>query len=184
MVEDKGGLGTLGRQARFHHEKEWWRTRVRDLFDLYGGVDRFDPFFEELFDRFGASSTWRVLPGVTATLVRLHREGMRLGIISNWDHRLLGIADGLGLSGLVDVVVPSGLFGTAKPHPSIFKKALLMLGVRAEESLHVGDSLEEDYHGAQRVGMHALWLAPPQQKARGVSRIGSLYEIHRWLRCS
>ena len=43
-----------------------------------------------------------------------------------------------------------------KPHPSIFEAALALAGVRAEESVMVGDSLAHDIEGAKRIGMRGV----------------------------
>ncbi len=47
-----------------------------------------------------------------------------------------------------------------KPMPHIFRVALKRLGVPAEASAMIGDSLASDVQGAQRVGMRTIWLAP------------------------
>lgn len=48
-----------------------------------------------------------------------------------------------------------------KPMPHIFRAALARLGVPPEEAVMVGDSLASDVQGAQAVGLHTIWLAPP-----------------------
>ena len=51
--------------------------------------------------------------------------------------------------------------GWRKPHPAIFERALEGLGVAAERTLFVGDSLAIDLAGAAAVGMRtcqALWF--------------------------
>ena len=48
-----------------------------------------------------------------------------------------------------------------KPHPAIFERALEALGVRAERTLFVGDSLAVDIAGAAALGMRtcqAVWF--------------------------
>ena len=46
----------------------------------------------------------------------------------------------------------------SKPAPDIFHAALDRAGVRADESIHVGDHLVDDVHGAGSVGMHTIWV--------------------------
>jgi putative hydrolase of the HAD superfamily len=46
-----------------------------------------------------------------------------------------------------------------KPHPSIFRAALELMGVRPDEAAMVGDSVPHDVAGAQQAGMRPILLA-------------------------
>jgi putative hydrolase of the HAD superfamily len=48
--------------------------------------------------------------------------------------------------------------GYHKPHPTIFRKAIKELNVKANDTIHVGDLLEPDVAGAKAVGMKAVWF--------------------------
>jgi putative hydrolase of the HAD superfamily len=48
-----------------------------------------------------------------------------------------------------------------KPHPRLFQYALEQMGVAAEESVMVGDSLRADVEGAKTLGMVTVWRRPP-----------------------
>jgi len=48
--------------------------------------------------------------------------------------------------------------GAYKPRPEIFGAAVQMLNLRAEEVLHIGDSLIYDVEPAQALGMKTAWL--------------------------
>ncbi len=52
----------------------------------------------------------------------------------------------------------------SKPAPDIFHAALDRAGVEADESIHVGDNLLDDIHGAGSVGMHTIWVKHSSQK--------------------
>ncbi|MEM9596972.1 MAG: HAD-IA family hydrolase [Acidobacteriota bacterium] len=110
----------------------------------------------ELYDRFGHAEAWEIYPDVPGTLAALRRKGLRIGIVSNWDHRLPDLLERLGLAPELDAVVYSSSLGVEKPHPSMFLSCLEALGVEPEHALHVGDSAIEDAEGAQAVGMHSL----------------------------
>jgi 2-haloalkanoic acid dehalogenase type II len=45
-----------------------------------------------------------------------------------------------------------------KPHPAMFRRALDLLGLRAAEVLHAGDSIHGDIHGAHALGIPVLWI--------------------------
>jgi putative hydrolase of the HAD superfamily len=112
----------------------------------------------ELYHRFADASSWVVYPDVVPALEAMRGSGLRLAIVSNFDERLGGILDGLGLADRVDAVVASSELGVAKPNPAIFRHALGRLGVDARQAIHVGDHALEDVEGAQGAGMAALHL--------------------------
>ncbi|HSK77167.1 MAG TPA: HAD-IA family hydrolase [Thermoanaerobaculia bacterium] len=124
----------------------------------------------ELFHQFGGAGAWEVFPEVPEVLEALTARGVRLGVVSNWDHRLPGVLEKLGLARFFDAVVYSSAVGVEKPDRRIFAEALSRLGVRPEAALHVGDSRLEDVEGAEAVGMQALLLT------RG-SRAGDLSDL-------
>ena len=101
-------------------------------------------------DGFVAAMRFRPLPDALEAVTRLRRLGLELAVVSNWDIGLRGLLDGLGLGDLL--VVTSAEAGAPKPEPAAFELALAGLGVRAERSLHVGDS-EADEAGARAAGM-------------------------------
>jgi putative hydrolase of the HAD superfamily len=53
-------------------------------------------------------------------------------------------------------VLTSSSHGKTKPHETIFRRMLELLGVEPAEAAMVGDTLEDDVEGARAVGMHAL----------------------------
>jgi FMN phosphatase YigB (HAD superfamily) len=65
----------------------------------------------------------------------------------------------LARHGLVfDAVVTSEACRSYKPAARIFEAAIRELGVPPDAVLHVGDSLEADVGGAQRLGMATAWV--------------------------
>ena len=64
----------------------------------------------------------------------------------------------LGIDRLVDFVLVSEEFGVAKPDPRIFREALRLAGVAAEDAVFVGDSAEFDIAGAQAAGIPTVWV--------------------------
>ncbi|KAL8862051.1 MAG: hypothetical protein Q9178_001506 [Gyalolechia marmorata] len=124
------------------------------------------PFFQQLHD-------WRK----TSPATRSDLYQLQVGIISNSDDRIPTILDELGLrlngrrygSDLVqstthsdiDWVVMSYDVGIEKPNHGIFDAAKNMSAISAEGEgvyLHVGDSIEEDYHGALKAGWQGVLL--------------------------
>ena len=147
------------------------------------GAVPFERWFEALYVRFGAPSTWRLYGDVEASLAALRARGLRLAVVSNWDTRLRGIAEGLGLAAQVDAVVISAEAGVRKPDPGIFRIALERAGVGADEALHVGDLAEEDVEGARRAGLRAVLIerTPGRGAPPGVPLIRGLAELEALL---
>ena len=112
----------------------------------------------EIFDRFAHPEAWEIYPEVPEALAGLRARGLRLAVLSNWDHRLPILLDRLGLADYFEVVVYSQEAGAEKPEAMIFECLLARLRLPAAAVLHIGDRLREDVEGARAIGMRALHL--------------------------
>jgi putative hydrolase of the HAD superfamily len=178
LERDALGAGTAGPLTE-KIERDWWRALVAAVFERAGGVSDFEAFFAELYDLFARAECWRLFPEVPEVLAELKGRGVRLGVVSNWDSRLPKILEGLGIAGYFDFVLASAHVGAAKPAARIFEEALARAGVAGAEAVHIGDSCEDDVHGARRAGLHAVWLDRadggwPRHAVEGVHRVQSL----------
>lgn len=102
-----------------------------------------------------------VFTEVPETLQFLLDQNIKIGIVTNAfqtmtmrdreleDHGLLQYFESCRFSA-ADV-------GYLKPHPTIFQEALACIGTDPAETVFVGDNLNADVAGAQRVGMKAIW---------------------------
>jgi putative hydrolase of the HAD superfamily len=159
-------------------EREWWRQRVAESFAGLGEFRDFDAYFDELFAHFADPSNWQVDAEAVTVLQRLKNSGLRLGVISNFDHRVYRILEGLGLASLFDTFTISSEAGYAKPRREIFEVALASLGVDARDAMHVGDSAHLDLAPAAEAGLTAVLIDPALRGAPLIegrtARIGSL----------
>lgn len=162
-------------------EKEWWRGLVLEVFTRVTEVKNFEPFYEELYDLFARAEAWRLYPEVPAVLEGVRAKGLPAGIVSNWDSRLHSICEGMRLVDYFHFILASAVVGSAKPDRGIFLEALRRAGVRPEEALHVGDSVENDFWGATRAGLRAVVVLRKGTPADGIPTIRSLEEIFTWL---
>jgi len=135
-----------------------WRETVRRASERAGLPEPGGGCFEALFERFAEARSWRLFDDVLPTLTTLRRQGLRLGVVSNFDSRLHRICGGLGLTPLLDAVVASAEAGHAKPARAIFDAAIAGIGVPAGRCLMVGDSPDADVAGARAAGCQALLL--------------------------
>jgi putative hydrolase of the HAD superfamily len=186
MVMDRDALNLSFKRAFLKHghipltdtraEVGWWRRIVRDTVEALCQPLRFDAFFSDLFETFKEKRVWEIYPDVIPALEALQGAGIRLGVISNWDSRLVPTLGNLGLSDYFSVMAVSALVGSAKPDAGIFEYAMDMLRVTAEEALHVGDSPERDCEGAMRCGMQAL-LIGRKDGASALTECGTIHSL-------
>jgi putative hydrolase of the HAD superfamily len=139
-------------------ERGWWRRFLERICEHLEAPSASRFAAAELYHRFGTAEPYEVYPEVPETLGRLRERGLRLGVISNWDHRLPQVLEQLGLARLLDTITYSSKAGVEKPDRRIFQQALAELGVGPAAALHVGDGRLEDVEGAVAAGMRALHL--------------------------
>jgi putative hydrolase of the HAD superfamily len=130
-------------------EREWWRRLVRSTFEGIGEFADFDGYFDALFAFFADPANWICDPDAPMLLTALSESGLKLGVISNFDYRIYGILEALGLRRHFNSITISSEAGYAKPSPEIFRIALERHSLPAAEALHVGDSEALDAAGAR-----------------------------------
>lgn len=139
-------------------ERCWWADRILEVFAALDGAPVPPPaLLDDLFDRFARPDLWRVYPDVPERLARWRRQGLRLAVVSNFDGRLPGLLEALGVMPWLEEVVVSSAVGEAKPSPLPFLRALDALGLEPHQAWHVGDQ-PEDVEGAARAGVRCLLL--------------------------
>lgn len=160
-------------------EKEWWYAIVSAVFRKVGMIEDFDQYFEQVFRAFAGIRGWELYPETREALRDLKKAGFLLGVISNFDSRILTVCTDLGIYAYMDSIQISSREGAAKPDPRIFLKALKYHGLQPREAVHVGDSLEEDVMGAAAAGLTPIYLSrsPTPKRPEGLTTIGNLTEI-------
>ncbi|HJQ98753.1 MAG TPA: HAD-IA family hydrolase [Candidatus Polarisedimenticolaceae bacterium] len=133
---------------------------------------------EPLRNAFRDPHAWLVFPDVAPALDELRSMGVRMGVVSNWDSRLPGLLEDLGLARYFDAVAVSGLEGIEKPNPEIFLRAVGRLGGTPATTLHVGDIPELDEAGARAAGLASILIDRRGQLGRP-GTISELTELPR-----
>lgn len=92
-------------------------------------------------------------------------------LVSNFYGNLNKVLAEFKLTGYFQDVIESAKVGVRKPDPRIFELGLERLGLRADESLVIGDSYTKDMVPALTLGCQGLWLnvAPWEEEAIDVS---------------
>jgi putative hydrolase of the HAD superfamily len=104
-------------------------------------------------------------PSIRRTIERLHKMGLRQGIVSNvtsaaFTHRRL---KRYHIAPFMETVILSCVTGIRKPDPAIFEIALGALGIKAAECVYVGDQIFRDLLGGRKAGMGAVILFRPAE---------------------
>src|SRR6266508_690911 len=146
-------------------ERDWWKQLVARVFEPWSPFEKFDEYFAELFVYFAEPGAWSLYPEVPETLSALKERGLVLGVISNFDSRLVQILNGLGAGSSFEEIFISSRVGYAKPDPRIFQVALNRHGLRPENAIHVGDNETIDLHGANNAGLRGVLV----DRANGTS---------------
>ena len=111
---------------------------------------------EALLRYFARADAWRVAEGAEACARAVAEHGMKVAIVSNWDLRLRGTLQGLGVLRWIDAAIISAEVGVEKPHPGIFHRACERLAVDPSRALHVGDDVGDDLRGPRGAGCQGL----------------------------
>jgi putative hydrolase of the HAD superfamily len=176
------------RFARAAEMNELWTTtpeRSRAFWhDVYGiffrelGIADANGLIDTVYAEFTDLANYALFEDVVPVLERLRDDGLRLGIISNFEEWLERLLDHLGVSTYFDVRVISGVEGMEKPDPRIFELAMSRAGVEADASVYVGDNPRFDIDPAAALGMLPVLIDRRERfpDAAG-ARITSLHEL-------
>jgi putative hydrolase of the HAD superfamily len=122
--------------------------------------------------------------GVLETLAALRTRGLHVGIVSNVDDdQLAHLIELTQLDRYFDSILSSEQAHSCKPDRAIFAEALRRAGCAPHEALFVGDSLQQDIEGANRVGLRSVLIwdrtdrDPPATAARPAYVIRRIPEV-------
>lgn len=128
----------------------------------------------------------RLFPDALPALTAFRRAGVALALVTNGDAReQRDKIERHGLAPHFDAILIEGELGYGKPDPEIYRAALDALAVPPAAAWMVGDHLEFDVAGAQRLGLSAAWLdrrgsgLPDGSPARPTCIVRSLAELAR-----
>ena len=158
---------------RQNDDKGWWRDLVGHVFDQVAPsvneLDR-DNFFEVAYEHFAEPGVWKLYPEVPEVVKQL-RPRFQLAVISNFDGRLRFILQHLGISNYFSYIFISSELGADKPDPEIFRRALKIMQLNADEVLHVGDDPERDWKAAAAAGLLVFRLDRSRNSLRDLLKL-------------
>ena len=149
-------------------DKDWWRDLVRGVLGQVAPslseLDR-DNVFEVAYEHFADAGVWELYPEVSGVLEKLQPR-FQLAVISNFDGRLRFILRHLRISRYFQNVFISSGLGADKPDPEIYRRAVQLMHLDANEVLHVGDDSERDWKAAKAAGLSVFQLDRPRNSLR------------------
>ncbi|MFJ8260637.1 HAD family hydrolase [Rummeliibacillus sp. NPDC094406] len=100
----------------------------------------------------------KAFENVKEVLSQLKKQGVSIGMITNgFGQFQLDNIKALNIEEYFDVISISEWEGIKKPNPQIFERTLKRLGVKATESVFIGDHPKNDIEAAKSIGMIAIW---------------------------
>jgi putative hydrolase of the HAD superfamily len=182
--------------------KDWfWTDRVRNQWGRFHLQEASRLIVEETLARLGiadADHAHRIadefratreayialFPGAVALLDELRSGGVRLALVTNGRASTQRAKiERFELAPRFEAILIEEEVGAGKPDPSVYRAALGRLGARASLTWMVGDDLERDVDGPQRLGIAGIWIdhggqgVPAPSSVRPARIVRSLSEL-------
>jgi HAD superfamily hydrolase (TIGR01662 family) len=171
----RAAFTTLTRHPEFDHDEEIWVLFTQQIIEGMGGSGDTYGAAVEMEGAWAHAHHFELYDDALPALEALRAHGLKLGLLSNSGRDLDEFVEHHGLA--VDAVLTSRAHGKTKPHETIFRRMLELLGVRAEDAVMVGDTIEDDIEGAHAVGMRALLVDREGRYGEGSGALDDLRQV-------
>ncbi len=169
-------LVDLRRHPELEHDDEiWFRFTERIVRGMGGDADSAYACAVEITRAWERHENFELYDDVPDALAALRSADLRIGLVSNSARDVREFARHRGLD--VDAGISSFHHGRTKPHASIFRAVLDLLGVEPPEAVMIGDTIADDIEGARALGMRAILLDRDGVHADFEPRIETLNEL-------
>ena len=169
-------LVDLHRHPELAHDDEIWiRFTERIIRGMGGEADSAYACAVEITRGWERHENFELYDDAPGVLAELRAAGLRIGLVSNSARDVREFARHHGLE--VDAGISSFHHGRTKPHASIFRAVLDLLGVEPAQAAMVGDQVADDIEGARAIGMRAILLDRDERHPEFEPRITSLREL-------
>jgi HAD superfamily hydrolase (TIGR01662 family) len=162
-------LDTYYARREADHTEPTMTVCLREFLATKDEHDVPDPILRAALDAMFAvtQTNWHAETDALPTLQALHKAGYRLGIVSNAadDKNVQQIIDRWGFRPYFELVLTSAICGIRKPASRIFQIALDHFSVSTDKVFMVGDTLEADIEGANRLGIYSIWITRRAEKS-------------------
>jgi HAD superfamily hydrolase (TIGR01509 family) len=165
-----------------------WEAHSAIIWHLSGGDA---PLAARIYDDFQTRAHQREIPfelrpALDGVLASLHGRGLRLGLAANQPHQTLAVLDAHGIGHYFHHREVSGTHGYYKPDLRLFLRACEDIGVTPNETIMVGDRIDNDISPARRLGMTTILLRTGRHIAQQPrnhlevphAEVGTIDELH------
>ncbi|MCF6278277.1 MAG: HAD family hydrolase [Anaerolineales bacterium] len=165
-------------------EKGFWENYTSRRLEKLGATpqqaEAFLPLLRKHMNKKYKPKNWTP-PEVYDLLPKLRAAGYSLSVVSNRRTPFADVLEELDLLQHFDLVMAAGEVNSWKPEPEIFVHALERAGVRAEESLYIGDNYYADVVGARNAGLTPVLYDPreifPDADCKRITLFSELTDI-------
>jgi putative hydrolase of the HAD superfamily len=168
----RSAFATLRRHPELDHDEEIWVLFTERIIEGMGGTGDTYAAAVEMESAWAHAHHFELYDDALPVLDVLRTSGLKLGLLSNTARDLDEFVAHHGLT--VDAVLTSRAHGKTKPHETIFRRMLELLGVEPDEATMVGDTVEDDVEGALAVGMRAILIDREGRYPAGRERLDDL----------
>ncbi|HKB93079.1 MAG TPA: HAD family hydrolase [Gaiellaceae bacterium] len=158
-----------------HDDEIWFRFSERVVRGMGGDAESAYACAVEITRGWERHENFELYEDTLPVLDELRGYGLKIGLVSNSARDVHAFARHHALE--IDAGVSSFHHGKTKPHASIFRAVLDLLGVQPGEAAMVGDTVEDDVEGARAVGMRAVLVDRLGRNPGFEPRIEDLYGL-------
>lgn len=123
------------------------------------------------------SDNYRLLPHAREVIAELSKRYPLTVITNGFVELQYKKIDANGMRSFFRHIVLSEEVGMQKPDPDIFRYALSLNGVAADEAVMVGDSYSSDIQGAINAGIDQIWLSTTHDDRPATHKITDIREL-------
>jgi len=158
-----------------HDDEIWFRFSERVVRGMGGDAESAYACAVEITRGWERHENFELYEDTLPVLDELRGYGLKIGLVSNSARDVHAFARHHALE--IDAGISSFHHGKTKPHASIFRAVLDLLGVQPGEAAMVGDTVEDDVEGAHAVGMRAVLVDRLGRNPGFEPRIEDLYGL-------
>ena len=149
------GERTLGKNPIIQPDFTFRQTLEKKLqlqLEFLHQEDYLSPLLDDLYSRTQAETRKS-----REVLLRL-KEQYPMVLVSNFYGNIQTVLGEFGLDGIFSQIIESAVVGVRKPDPRIFSLGVEALGLKPDEVVVVGDSIDKDIVPARQAGCHTVWF--------------------------
>lgn len=149
------GERTLGKNPIIQPDFTFRQTLEKKLqlqLEFLHQEDYLSPLLDDLYSRTKAETRKS-----REVLLRL-KEQYPMVLVSNFYGNIQTVLGEFGLDGVFSQIIESAVVGVRKPDPRIFSLGVEALGLKPDEVVVVGDSIDKDIVPARQAGCHTVWF--------------------------